>query len=72
MRDLPVEVQGCTWSNYEHNNTVKPDFKRTTRVHLNLKGWEEGVIKKKVSEESGYLDNLLPVDIVLANESFDK
>ena len=44
-----------------------PDFKHNTRAHLHLKGWREGVMKK-VSEDSGYLDNLLPIDIVLADK----
>ena len=50
----------------QQQNNKLTDFKHTTRAHFNRGG---GGGDEK-SEESGYLDNLLPIDIVIADKRF--
>ena len=62
------DTSALTWSNYKHNNTIKYLISITPhgRAHFLSRFGEGGsVIKLKVTEDSGYLNNHLPNDLVL-------
>ena len=63
----------CTWSTCKHYNTAKYLISVTPQGSVSFisKGWGGRTSDKYMSEHSGYLNNLLPGDIVLANHGFD-
>ena len=73
MRDLPVQVPVLHLVHLQAQHYQIPDFKHTHQGSFKFKGGgREGEVCVEVSEESGYLDNVLPIDIALADKGFDK
>lgn len=72
-RPSSPDASALTWSNYKHNNTIKYLISITPHGHISFisKGWGGRASDKRVTEDSGYLNNLLPNDLVLADRGFD-
>ena len=66
-------AKACTWSTYKHYNTAKYLISVTPQGSISLisKGWGGRTSDKYITEHSGYLSNLLPGDIILADRGFD-
>ena len=62
-----------TWSNYKHHNTFKflIGISPQRLVSFISTAWGGRASNKRITEESGVFNNLLPGDIVLADRSFD-
>ena len=63
----------CTWSQYKHYNTVKYLISITPQGIISFisNGWGGRVSDKHIVEHSGYLNKLLPGDVILADRGFD-
>ena len=66
-------AKSFTWSQYKHYNTAKYLISISPQGLISYisKGWGGCVSDKHIVEHSGYLNNLLPGDVVLANRGFD-
>ena len=66
-------AKSCTWSQYKHYNTAKYLISITPQGIISFisNGWGGRVSDKYIVENSGYLNNLLPGDVVLADRGFD-
>ena len=66
-------AKSCTWSQYKHYNTAKYLISITPQGIISFisNGWGGRVSDKHIVEHSGYLNNLLPGDVVLADRGFD-
>ena len=66
-------AKSCTWSSYKHYNTAKYLISVTPQGSVSVisKGWGGKTSDKYITEHSGYLNNLLPGDVVLADHGFD-
>ena len=62
-----------TWSQYKHHNTIKYLIGITPQGSISFisKGWGGRTSDKHVTNNSGFLDKLLPGDVVLADRGFD-
>ncbi|XP_070200907.1 uncharacterized protein [Littorina saxatilis] len=62
-----------TWSSYKHHNTIKYLIGITPQgvVSFISEGWGGRTSDKWVTENSTFLDNLLPGDLVLADRGFN-
>ncbi|XP_070197777.1 uncharacterized protein [Littorina saxatilis] len=62
-----------TWSNYKHNHTMKYLIGITPQGVISFlsKGWGGKASDKMITENSGFLNHLLPGDKVLADRGFD-
>uniref|UniRef100_A0A672YAS2 DDE Tnp4 domain-containing protein n=1 Tax=Sphaeramia orbicularis TaxID=375764 RepID=A0A672YAS2_9TELE len=68
--DLTARAQ--TWSNHKQHNTIKFLISVTPQGSISFvsKAWGGCVTDKHLTEHSGFLDKLLPGDLVLANQGF--
>ena len=67
-------AKSCTWSQYKHYNTAKYLISITPQGIISFISKESRggrVSDKYIVENSGYLRNLLPGDVVLADRGFD-
>ena len=62
-----------TWSQYKHNHTLKYLISITPQGLISFisQGWGGRTSDQKITKESGYLENLLADDLVLADRGFD-
>ena len=66
-RPSGLEARAKTWSSYKHHNTVTFLIGITPQGAISFlsNGW--GVSDKYLTENSGFLNNLIPGDVVLAH-----
>ena len=66
-------AKSCTWSQYKHYNTAKYLISITPQGIISYisNGWGGRASDKYIVENSGYLRNLKPGDVVLADRGFD-
>jgi len=71
-RPSDLKARAQTWSNYKQHNTVKflnSITPQGTISHVS-KGWGGRVTDKHLTENCGFLNKLLPGDLVLADRGF--
>ena len=63
----------CTWSQYKHHNTAKYLISITPQGIISFisNGWGGRASDKYIVENSGYLKNLHPGEVILADRGFD-
>ena len=71
-RPTSLLVRAQTWSNYKKHNTIKYLIGITPQgsVAFISKGWGGRASDVHITEHCGILDNLLPGDVVLADQGF--
>ena len=65
-------ARACTWSQYKHYNTAKYLIAVTPQGVISFisKGWGGRVSDQFITEHSGFLNNVLSGDIILADRGF--
>ena len=65
-------ARACTWSQYKHYNTAKYLIAVTPQGVISFisKGWGGRVSDQFITEHSGFLNNVLSRDIILADRGF--
>lgn len=72
-RPTNLMAHAQTWSKYKHHNTIKFLIGVTPQGFISFisSAWGGCASDKNITEESGFLDHLLPGDIVLASRGFN-
>lgn len=68
-----LSAKAITWSSYKHHNTAKFLIGVTPQGVISFisKAWGGRASDKYITENSSFLNNLLPGDLVLADRGFD-
>ena len=66
-------AKSCTWSQYKHHNTAKYLISITAQGIISFisNGWGGRVSDKYIVENLGYLKNLHPGEIILADRGYN-
>ena len=66
-------AKASTWSQYKHYNTAKYLISITPQGVVNFisKGWGGCASDRYIVENSGFLNNILPGDVILADRGFN-
>ena len=66
-------AKSCTWLQYKHHNTAKYLISITPQGIISFisNGWGGRASDKYIVENSGYLKNLHPGDVILADRGFN-
>ncbi|XP_053181589.1 uncharacterized protein LOC128364997 [Scomber japonicus] len=72
-RPSNLQARAQTFSHYKHSHTLKYLIGITPQGVISFisKGWGGRTSDKRITEECGFLDKLLPGDLVLADRGFD-
>ncbi|XP_053176090.1 uncharacterized protein LOC128359792 [Scomber japonicus] len=72
-RPSNLQARAQTFSHYKHSHTLKYLIGITPQGVISFisKGWGGRTSDKRITEECGFLDKLLPGDLVLADQGFD-
>ena len=72
-RPSNLYARAQTWSSYKHHNTEKYLIGITPQVSVSFisEGWGGRASDKYITTKSGFIKNLLPRDIVLADRGFN-
>ena len=72
-RPSNLMARAQTWSSYKHHNTVKFLIAITPQGVISFlsKGWGGRVPDKHITEQCGFLNYILPGDVILADRGFD-
>jgi DDE superfamily endonuclease len=67
-----LTTQSLTFSNYEHHSTLKflVAMVPTGGICFVSNGWSGRISDRCVTEKSGFLDKIMPGDLVMAGEGF--
>ena len=65
-------AKACTWSQYKHYNTAKYLISITPQGVISFisRGWGGRASDQFITENSGFLDNILAGDVILADRGF--
>uniref|UniRef100_A0A671SGA3 THAP-type domain-containing protein n=1 Tax=Sinocyclocheilus anshuiensis TaxID=1608454 RepID=A0A671SGA3_9TELE len=72
-RPSNLQARAQTFSSYKHSHTLKYLISITPQGVISFisKGWGGRTSDKRITENCGFLDKLLPGDLVLADRGFD-
>lgn len=72
-RPSNLQARAQTFSSYKHSHTLKYQISITPQgvIFFISKGWGGRISDKRITENCGFLDKLLPGDLVLADRGFD-
>jgi len=72
LKNLAYLEKAYTWSNYKHYNTAKYLIAITPQGVISFisKGWGGRTSDQFITENCGFLCNIIPGDVILANLGF--
>ena len=72
-RPSNLKARAETWSSYKHHSTIKFLIGITPQgtVSFISRGWGGRVSDKYITEHSGFINNIVPGNLILADRGFD-